>query len=159
MELPKPAPEHTWLKQLVGEWTSEAACEKGPDGKPFNGKGRETVRTLGDLWIVGESTGDTPGGGTMTAVLTIGFDPAKGCFVGSWAGSPMSNMFIYEGRLDEGRRALTLSTTGPDFADPTRAAHYRDIIEIVSPDERLLRSEMQIDGAWQEVMRMTYRRV
>ncbi len=77
MELPKPAPEHTWLKQLVGEWTSEAACEKDPDGKPFNGKGRETVRTLGDLWIVGESTSDMPGGGTMTAVLTVGFDPAK----------------------------------------------------------------------------------
>jgi hypothetical protein len=158
MELPKPAPEHKWLKQLVGAWTYQSACPEGPDGKPFNGKGRETVRTLGDLWIVGESTGDMPGGGTMTALLTLGFDPVRGAFVGSWVGSPMSNMFVYEGRLDDARRVLTLDTTGPDFADPTETARYRDVIEIISEDERVMRSEMLADGQWQEINRATYRR-
>jgi len=113
---------------------------------------------LGDLWMVGESTGDLPGGGTMTAVITLGYDPARGRFVGSWVGSPMANMFVYEGTLDADRRALTLDTTGPDFADPAKTARYRDIIEIVSGSERLLRSERHADGRWHEMMRARYRR-
>jgi hypothetical protein len=158
MDLPKPTSQHQWLRQLVGSWTYQAACPKGPDGKPFEGGGRETVRALGDYWIVGESTGDMPGGGTMSSVLTVGFDPAKGAFVGSWAGSPMTNLFVYEGRLDDAERVLTLDTTGPDFADPTKTARYRDIIEIVSENERIMRSEVHADGEWSEMMRATYRR-
>lgn len=158
MDLPHPAPQHQWLRQLVGTWTYQSDCAVGPDGKPFKGQGKETIRTLGDYWIVGESTGDMPGGGTMSAVLTIGFDPAKRAFVGSWAGSPMTSLFIYEGQLDDAERVLTLDTTGQDFADPSKNARYRDSIEIVSEDERIMRSEVHADGKWSEMMRATYRR-
>ncbi len=152
-------PEHQWLKRLVGTWSFESVCPAAPGDEPMRATGTETVRMLGEFWTVGESTGEMPGGGTMIALLTIGFDPAKGAFVGTWVGSPMTMLFIYEGQLDADRTTLTLNTTGPDFTDASKTAEYRDIIEFVNDDERLFRSEVKNDDGWQEMMRATHRRV
>ena len=100
----EPTPQHEWLKQLVGEWSYRSECPAGPDGEALTAEGKEHVRMLGDLWMVGESTGLMPGGGSMTAVMTVGYDPEKERFVGTWVGSPMTAMFVYEGTLDEGAR-------------------------------------------------------
>lgn len=152
-------PEHQWLKKLVGKWAFESHCPAAPGEEPMRAQGTETFRMLGDLWAIGESEGEMPGCGMMNAVLTIGFDPARGSFVGSWVGSPMTTMFIYEGTLDDDHRVLTLNTTGPDFNDATKTATYRDIIEWVSDDERHFRSEVKTDEGWQEMMHATHRRI
>lgn len=156
-----PSPEHLWLQQLVGEWEFHSECSMGPDQPPMKASGRETVRAVGDLWIQAEMTGDMPDdGASMTAFMTLGFDPTKGKFVGNWIGSPMAHMFIYEGQRENGGDTLPLNTTGPSFTDPTKMAQYRDIIEIKSKDERLLRSEAQNeDGSWTPFMQATYKRV
>src|SRR5687768_17755328 len=45
-------------------------------------------------------------GTDMTAVITVGFDPAKGNFVGTWVGSMMTNLWVYKGWLEEdGKRS------------------------------------------------------
>ena len=111
--MPDPTPEHEWLKQLVGEWTYENTCTMGPDPETMTTTGRESISMLGELWTIGEMEGDMPGAGTMKAIMTLGFDPAKGKFIGTWIGSPMTFMFIYEGSLDEARRTLTLDTPRP----------------------------------------------
>lgn len=51
----EPQKEHEWLRQLVGDWTIEAASPDDPDN-PL--QGAETVRALGDLWIVAEGEGE-----------------------------------------------------------------------------------------------------
>jgi len=153
-----PTPEHEWLKQLAGEWTFESECPAEPGKEPMKASGTESVRMLGELWAVCETTGDMPGAGPMTAYLTVGYDPARGAFVGNWYCSVMSSMFVYEGGLDGARKTLTLNTTGPDMTDPTKTATYRDIIELVSENERSFRSEMKTPGGWVEIMRCTHRR-
>lgn len=155
MEYPIPTAQHQWLHQLVGTWTME-----GGEGE-HHSTGREVVSRLGDLWIVGQaetSMGDVAG----NLQWAIGYDTEKGRFVGHWIGSMMVSQFIYEGDLNPTGKILTLNTEGPSWEEgcQTGYAKYRDIHEIISDSERLLRSEMQMaDGSWTEFMRVTYTRV
>ncbi|WP_439599364.1 DUF1579 domain-containing protein [Falsiroseomonas sp.] len=155
-----PTAEHRWLQRLAGVWTSEANCVMGPDQPAVTMRGRETVRMLGDVWMIGEGTGEMPDGDTGRTVMTLGFDPAKGRFVGSFIGSMMTMMWLYDGALDAAGRVLTLQAEGPDMGTPGRIALYHDIIEMLDDGTRSLTSRMQdADGQWQPVMSAHYRRV
>jgi len=152
--------EHRWLQRLVGEWTSEAECIMAPGQSPTTLRGRETVSALGDVWVMGKGESEMPGGGTGRTVITLGYDPAKGRFVGSFIGSMVTMMWLYEGSLDSEGRVLMLDSSGPDFSTPGRTALYQDIITMDAPDARTMTSRMQdADGAWHPVMTARYRRV
>ena len=152
--------EHRWLQQLVGEWTFEGECVMGPGKEPERSKGRESVRPLGDLWVIGEGEGQMPDGSPAKMLLTMGYDPDKGAFVGTWVGSMMSTLWVYDGRLDPAEKVLTLNAEGPSFADDGKIAQYQDVITIESEDHRTLHSQVRgEDGAWNRFMTAHYRRV
>ncbi len=155
----EPQKEHQWLQQLIGEWAYEHEAAMGPDQPRETFRGSEIVRSLGGLWILGEGQGEMPGGGTANTVLTIGFDPEKQRFVGTWIGSMMANLWTYDGWLSEDGKVLTLEAEGPSFSGDGTIAKYRDVTEIKSLDHRVLRSFVQSDdGRWQEFMTADYRR-
>lgn len=151
-DMPKASPpenEHAWLMQLVGEWESESEMLTAPGQPPMKSRGTESTRAIGDLWIVSEFKGEMPTGGSMTALLTLGFDPKKKKFVGTWVDSVMNHLWVYEGTLDATGKVLTLETEGPNMLDPGKTARYRDVIEIKSKDLRTLTSSARgDDGAW-----------
>jgi hypothetical protein len=66
--------EHHWLQKLVGEWTFEAETVMKAHEPPMKSNGTESVRALGDLWIVAEGQGEMPGGGPATTLMTLGYD-------------------------------------------------------------------------------------
>ena len=155
----EPQQEHRWLEALVGEWISEAECSMGPGQPPSKTKGTERVRSLGGLWVLAEGEGEMPGGGQATMLLTLGFDPQRKRFVGTWIGSMMTHLWVYDGGLDAAGKVLTLDAEGPDFANPGKLAKYQDIIEIVDRDHRILRSRTPgPDGTWNTFMTAHYRR-
>jgi hypothetical protein len=159
MKMPEPQEEHRWLLKLAGEWTMEAESSMAPGEPPVKSTGIERVRALGDLWIVGESEGEMPGHGPSQAILTLGYDPAKQRFVGTWVGSMMTHLWVYEGRLDAGKKVLTLDCEGPGMAGDGSLMRYQDVIELKSDDHRTLTSHMQgEDGTWQPFMTAHYRR-
>jgi hypothetical protein len=91
--------------------------------------------------------------------MTLGFDPAKGRFVGTFVASMMHHLWIYEGGLDAGRNALTLHTEGPGVEDDVKMAQYRDVITFEDDDYRVMTSSYQRDdGTWQLFMTAHYRR-
>src|SRR5262245_50683293 len=96
MPAPEPLAEHDWLRQLVGEWAVEVEMSMGPDVPTQKSTGTDRVRAVGDVWIVGETEGAMPGGETADLILTLGYDPAKQRFVGTFIGSMMTNMWVYE---------------------------------------------------------------
>ena len=155
----QPQKEHQWLQQLVGSWTFESECA-GEPGKPAEKfRGTEQVKALGELWIIGEGEGEMPGGGTGRMMITLGYDPKRSRFVGTWIGSMMSHLWIYEGELDAASRTLTLNAEGPSFAGDGTLARYQDIIELRSPDHRVLTSRCQgPDGTWTQFMQAHYHR-
>ncbi|MCA9059381.1 MAG: DUF1579 domain-containing protein [Planctomycetaceae bacterium] len=159
MQLPEPRSEHQWLQQLVGEWTFESECCPGPDEPVIRSVGHETVRSLGGLWTVGEGHGDLPGGGACETIMTLGFNPATGQFVGTFIASVMTHLWPYSGTLDETGRILTLDSEGPGMADGGSMAKYQDVIEFLNENHRTLTSRMLgPDGEWKTFMQAHYLR-
>jgi hypothetical protein len=155
----EPQKEHRWLQKLVGEWTYEAEATMEPGKPPENFKGTESVRSLGGLWMLAEGQGEMPGGGTATTVMTLGYDPQKKRYVGTWIGSMMTHLWVYDGALDLAERVLTLEAEGPHMAVEGRMAKYKDVIELKSDDHRVLTSHMLgDDGTWHQFMTANYRR-
>ena len=156
----EPQKEHHWLQKLVGEWAYEHEASMGPDQPKETFRGTEIVRSIGGLWTVGEGSGDMPGGGTAKTIMTLGYDPQKQRFVGTFIGSMMTFLWVYEGTLDAAGKVLTLDAEGPNFAPGAQGmAKYKDAIEFVSDDHRTLTSRMLgPDGQWHEFMVAHYRR-
>ncbi len=155
----EPRKEHQWLQKLVGDWTYDADCNMGPDQPPSKSNGSESVRSLGGLWVLCEGKGEMPGGGPCTTLMTLGFDPQKERYVGTWIGSMMTTLWVYDGSMDMAGKVLTLSAEGPNMCAEGKTAKYKDVIEFKSDDLRVLTSHMLgDDGKWQQFMTANYRR-
>mgnify|MGYP003129388814 FL=1 len=152
----EPGQEHAWLDQLVGDWSYTASAPQCGAMPP----GRETVRSVGGFWNVGEGSGTAPDGTPVTSLITLGYDTRLTSFVGSWVGSMMPYMFVYEGTLDRTANTLTLDCQGPDFSDPTKSASYREVVTVLDGTTRTFVSYMEAaDGTWTEIMNARYQRV
>ena len=155
----EPQKEHQWLQRFVGDWTSEAEMVMAPGESPATSKGTESAKSLGGLWVLAEGEGELPGGGTGTMMLTLGYDPQKKRYIGTWVGSMMTHMWLYNGALDATGNVLTLDTEGPGMAGDGKMFRYQDVIEFKSDDHRILTSQMLgEDGKWQRFMTAHYRR-
>ena len=117
------------------------------------------MRSLDGTWIVGEAEGDAPGGASGRSIMTLGYDPARGRVVGTFVSGMTSHLWVYDGAFDPTGRTITLDTEGPSFDEGGGMARYQDVIELVSDDERTIRSRvLRADGRWQEFMVATNRR-
>ena len=155
----EPQKEHQWLQKLVGEWTYESDVTMNAGEPSAKAVGTEIVRSLDGIWTVGEATGEMPGGGKATSITTLGFDPAKRRFVGTWIGSMMHQLWVYDGELDSTERVLTLNSEGPGMEDPKKTSKYRDIVEIIDDNHRVLRGNvLGEDGQWSCFMTMNFYR-
>ncbi|MBN9529022.1 MAG: DUF1579 domain-containing protein [Alphaproteobacteria bacterium] len=150
-------PAHRWLDRLVGEWNATTGMA-GPDGKPMPGW-TEHVRSLYGVWVVGETDAPMPHGRRAATMVTLGYDSARGRYVGTWIGSMMDHLWVYDGALDASGNVLTLDTEGPDFGNPGGRARYQDIVTFLDDDRRTLTSfQLQGDGSRKQIMAADYRR-
>ncbi|MCO5731902.1 DUF1579 domain-containing protein [Rhizobium sp. SSA_523] len=154
MTMPKPRAEHAFLQRLVGRWQVSAADMT--DGEDWI----EEVRSLHDLWFVAEGRGKMPGGAAATTVLTLGYNSQTGRYIGSWIGTMMEHMWVYDGDVSEDGSTLSLYTTGPSFDDPSVTQAYREEIIFTGDDTRIFTSSAkQPDGGWHTFMRADYKRL
>jgi len=152
----QPQKEHQWLEKLVGRWSYEVEALGDP---PTRLTGTETVRSLGGLWIVAEGEGEMPGGGRASTMLTIGYGPKKRHYIGTWIGSMMTQLWVYEGELDEAKNMLTLKTEGPHCTVEGATAKYKEVIQLKDDRQRVFSSHiLGDDGQWQCIMTAHYRR-
>ena len=153
-DMPKPVKEHEWLAQLAGEWESTMKCEAEP-GKTVEGKSSEKARMLGGFWIVSDGKGEMMGN-AFSSILTLGYDPEKKKFVGTWVDSMTSIMWTYTGTLDEATNTLTLETEGPNPMEPGKTAKFKEVIVLKDKDHKTFTSNIQgEDGKWKEMMTAT----
>src|SRR4051794_24495588 len=153
-----PDPAHDWLRRLVGEWTYEITPLL-PGHESERATGTERIRPIGGFWIVAEAQGQVPGGGQATSIMSLGYEPWTKRFTGTWIGSMMTHLWVYDGSLDPTERVLTLSCEGPSFEVEGKMTRYRDVIEIEGADLRTLTAHvLGEDGQWHQMVRTTYRR-
>lgn len=152
--------EHRWLQQMIGDWAVETECAMGPGQPPFRGQGIERVRAHGPYWTIIEGTGEMPGGdGDCSYVVTLGYDAAKARFVGTWVGTPVPMLWVYQGTLDAARRVLTLGCEGPSMSGDGSVVPYEDIHEVIDAGRREMRARCRDkDGTWQQFMTVRMRR-
>jgi len=155
----EPQKEHQWLQKFVGEWTYESEIPAEPGQPSQKYAGTESVRALGDIWVLCEGRGEMPGGEMGTTLMTLGYDPQKKRFVGTFIGSMMASLWLYDGALDATNKVLTLDSEGPSFSDEGKTAKYKDVIEFKSDDHRVFSSSfLGDDGKWNQFMTAHYRR-
>jgi hypothetical protein len=160
MSMTEPTREHAWLEQLHGDWTYEVECVMGPDQPPSTMTGTDSTRGLGALWAISEWS-NTPTGdqGGSRSIMTLGYDPDRKLFVGTFVSDCMGHLWTYTGELDTTGKVLTLTAQGPSFSGQGMTK-YHDIHEIVDADHRILRSEaLGPDGQWTGFMTMRITRV
>lgn len=151
--------QHRWLQQLIGDWTYESTVATGQDDSETY-TGTDRVKALGDFWIIAEGAAEFPGQGMAHMVVTLGYDPRRKRFIGTFIHSMMSYLWHYDGELDGTRRVLTLESAGPSMSGAGATARYRDVIEIVDASQRLFSSyALDEDGKWQAFMQARYTRV
>lgn len=155
--MPQPTKEHEWLKQYVGEWDTETEIFMEPGKPSLKAAGHETARMVGGFWVMGENKGEMMGQ-AFTGIMTLGYDPEKKKYIGTWVDSNTSMLWQYSGTVDETGKVLTLETEG--FCPMEgQVCQFKDIVEFKSKDERVLTStRLGKDGQWTKMMTMTAKR-
>ena len=160
MEFPKPSEHHRVLDRLVGDWlyvTSSAV--EGYDPEDPLKRWTEKVRSIGGLWVVAEGQG-VMGDDTATMIMTLGYDPRQGHYVGSWIGSMMDKLWIYKGWLENDGQTLILESEGPSMQDPSRTELYRDVIHFIDDERRTFSGSVrQPDGSFKTFMSSEAKRI
>lgn len=153
-----PAREHEWLKQLAGEWDSKIEATMEPGKPPLKCEGTEFARAVGGFWIVAEHR-NVVMGQPMTGVMTVGYDPEKKKYIGTWVDSGSHHLWRYEGTVDAAGKTLTLEAEGPNPMAQGKMAKFRDSVEVKDKDHKVLRSAIQTDdGKWVTFMTGNYTR-
>lgn len=152
------AKDHLWLKQLVGKWDAKFKMYMQPDQPPSESTGTDSIRVLGDLWIIAE-TKTTMMGAPYNGILSLGYNPQKKNFHGTWIDSFGGCLWIYKGTLNDAGDTLTLETEGPSLEAPGKTARYKEIIQITGKDSRTFTSSFETeDGKWKKILTIEYRR-
>jgi hypothetical protein len=159
MTLVQPQPVHEWLQKMVGEWTYEITGTEASDQPAETMTGTETVRSVGGFWVIAEGQGQMcSDADEMTSIMTLGYNPQTRRYVGTWVGSMMAHLWVYDGELDAAGQVLTLISEGPAMTgDGT--TQYKDTITFESDNHRVMTSHMMgANGQWQWFMTAHYRR-
>ncbi|POO56384.1 DUF1579 domain-containing protein [Agrobacterium rosae] len=160
MESAKPQKEHAFLERLVGEWVMISSTGyEGYDPGDAEQRFTESIKSVGGLWIVSDGRGKMPDGTPMAAIITLGFDPAKGHYVGSWIGSMMTTLWVYKGWLEPDGKTLVLEAQGPKFDGSGEIATYHDVLTLHDDNSRTFSgSVLQPDGSFKQFMSSEFRR-
>jgi hypothetical protein len=153
----QPQAEHEWLQKFVGEWETVMQSACGPDGQPMTCTGTLSVRNIGGFFIHGEGVQPGPDGNDFTSFMTVGYDTAQGKYVGTWFGSMMTKLWVYD--ITREGNTLIMASEGPSFTTPGATTLFHDILELVSDDHHTLTGKFQNeDGSWTEMMKVDNRR-
>lgn len=156
-----PSPEHEVLKKDVGTWEATTKMWMGPDGspdpsaEPSVSKGTEVNRMLGDFWLISTFKGDF-GGMAFEGHSTMGYDPQKKAFVGSWTDSVSPYAMHMTGSYDASTETMTLKSKGigMDGKETTGKMTVK-----YSADGRVMTMYDIVDGKEIKTMEVSYKKV
>lgn len=147
-EFPGPAPEHALLQRFIGSWQTSGECSTGPDTPSMKNRGTMTSRMLGERWVVNDMKIDADGT-PVVGVQTIGYDPTKKKYVGTWTDSMINHLWVYEGRYDENSETLVLEADGPNLMAGGAMTRFRDTYRFVTDDRiESTSASLSDEGEW-----------
>jgi hypothetical protein len=154
--MPKPSKEHEFLKEMEGTWDAEMTFAM-PGAAEQSAKGTETVAMVGAFWAVFDVKFPEMMGMAWHGHGTLGYDPTKKKFVGSFVHSAAPNMSIGEGSMDAGGKSVTMAWEG---VGPSGAQEkMREVFEKKDKDNAVMTMYgAGPDGKEMKHFTMTYKR-
>lgn len=154
-EMPTATEQHMWLKKFVGEWEMTAVTHM--EGMKDTSTGTEKVTPIGDFWVVAQADAAFMDM-TYKSVLTLGYNPESGKYIGTWIDSFTNFMWKYEGTVNEAGTTLSLNTEGA-MEPGGEVTKFREVTEFKNDDHRVFTSSMLgPDGEWTKIVTVNYRR-
>ena len=152
----KPQKEHDWLQQMVGQWETDSEYAVG--GETRKDKGTANIRSIGGLWVQAELDGSLFGQ-PVKSIYTLGYDPEKQIFVGTWIDSMTTSLSMFEGLVDDSGKILTLETEAPSPFEKDKTTTFRQVIEIKDKNHQTLTAGLLgPEQKWVTVITIEYRR-
>jgi hypothetical protein len=150
---PTPGPEHAMLKKDVGTWDATVEMFMAPGAPPAVSKGTETVTMMGGFWQLTEFRSEMMGE-PFEGRGTMGYDPAKKKFVGTWVDTMAPAHYTVEGTYDAATKTLTGWMDGPDQTGVVTKT--KETTEWKDADTRVF--TMYAPDGKAPVMKITYKR-
>lgn len=101
------APEHAYLKQYLGTWTTETSWSEGDVEHKSKGSATFT-EVFGGRYIKSEFQGEMMGA-PFTGSMLIGFNKNQKKFEGTWIDSWSTQVFMFTGTADSTGKVITTS--------------------------------------------------
>ncbi len=147
---PKPGPEHEMLHKFAGDWD----CTVAFMGQESKATAHSRV-ILGGFWLVENFKGEF-GGAPFEGRGTMGYDPVKKKYVGSWIDSMSPSLFVMEGEYDKDNKCFTETGEGP--GQDGKLMKMKNHYEFKDADTIVFTMYMVADGKYQEAFKITYHR-
>ena len=125
-EMPKPSPEHAYLKKTAGNWD----CVMKMMGMEM--KCTHSSEMVGDFWVVGKFNGDF-GGMKFEGRDACGWDPIKKKYKATWIDSMSPHSMTLYGTFDEASKTMTMEGTG--INEQGKEAKFKEVIVWKNNDE------------------------
>lgn len=156
-----PINEHEWLKNLIGEWRIKSEMAMEPGAPRIQSEGTASVKDLGGLWAYSENKETIPSMDQSTiSYFALGYDVTFKEYRGSMVMSASSHLWKYAGTLSDDSTKMTLDCEGPSMTEEAGTALYRDVIELIDENHRIMTSYAQDkDGKWEEFVKAHYFRI
>ena len=119
MQMPPPTAQHKLLLEGVGTW--EGTLTMWMPGQPEQKiVAREVIEPLGDYWTRSKFTCDYMGM-PFEGTATMGYDPVKKRYVGTWVDNMTMELAVMEGEMSADGKTLVMKWTARDPAtgEPT----------------------------------------
>jgi hypothetical protein len=146
-EMPKPGPEHAWLKKRDGAWTAtmDMGGQKSDHTCTFK-------MELGGFWLNSTMEGEMFGA-KFTGKNLEGYDPATKKYSSLWVDSMSAGAVIMYGTYDADKKTQTMTGEGPGMDG--KPAKYKSVT--VYKDNDTMTMTMFIGGD-QPAFTVTYKR-
>jgi hypothetical protein len=153
----KPTEQHRKLRAEVGTWDVTIKSWADPNGDPIESKGTETDRLMpGGLWLIQDFRGEF-GGASFRGHGTMGYDPFKKKYVGTWVDSMSSSLMTIEGDFEADGKTLVMEGNATNPADGG-AIPVRLTTVATGDDTRVFTMNMKMGDEYVKMMEMTYKK-
>jgi hypothetical protein len=158
-ELLVPTKEHKEMAREVGVWDAETSLRVTPDAEPVTSKGVETVKMMGQFWLVSTYEGDMMGQPFHGQSQTT-YDPLKKKYIGTWIDTMAPTLNTLEGDYDPATHTLTMMMNG---VDPMTAKPmtWKTITRYESNDAKTFEMHLPVEGQegkWWKSFEIKYKR-
>lgn len=148
--MPKPGPEHEWLKKFEGEWD----CTVKMTGSESQAKSVSKME-LGGFYLCQTFEGDF-GGMKFTGRATNSYCPIRKKYISTWIDSMSPSMMIMEGVVSNNGKTFTETGKGPSMTGEMTS--FKSVSEF--KDDNTIHFTMYEvkDGKENEMMTIIYKR-